>query len=85
MKAITLRNLPLEVARRVRRTAQEHKTSANKAVIRLLEEQSGSGRARGRAVHHDLDGLAGSWSTREASAFDRALAQQRAVDEDMWK
>ena len=84
MKAITLRNLPPEVARKVRQTAQEHNMSANRAVIRLLEEQTGSGREKGRVVHHDLDGLAGSWSKREASAFDRALARQRAVDEDVW-
>ena len=85
MKAITLRNLPPELARKIRQTAQDQRTSANKAVIRLLEETTGAGRAKGKAVHHDLDGLAGTWSATEAKAFDRALAHQRAIDEDMWK
>lgn len=38
MKAITLRNLPDEVARMVQRRAKQKNTSVNKAVIDLLEE-----------------------------------------------
>ncbi len=85
MKSITLRNLPPDLARKIQQTAQEQRTSANKAVIRLLEEKTGSGRARGRTAHHDLDALAGSWSKSEAKVFDRALARQRPIDEDLWK
>jgi len=84
-KPITLRNLPRDVAQRIRRIAEEEKLSANKAVIRLLEERAGSGRSKEKIRHHDLDALAGRWSKREAGAFDRALARQRSVDEDMWK
>ncbi len=85
MKPITLRNLPPEIARKIRQTAQEQRTSANKAVIHLLEGTTGSGRSRIKTVHHDLDALAGSWSAGEARAFDRSLARQRAIDEDLWK
>ena len=83
MKAITLRNLPPELVRKIRQTARDQRTSANKAVLRLLEEKTGA--AKGQAVHHDLDGLAGTWSASEANAFDRALARQRAIDEGMWQ
>ena len=41
MKAITLRNLPPEVARTVQLRAKQKKTSVNKAVIELLEESAG--------------------------------------------
>jgi hypothetical protein len=85
MKPITRRNLPPEVARTIRQTAQEQNLSANRAVIRLLEEKTGAGRPKMRTVHHDLDALAGSWSTSEARAFDRALARQRVIDQDLWK
>lgn len=85
MKAVTLRNLPPELARIIRRKASEEGVSVNKAVIRLLEESLGMGGKKGKPIHHDLDALAGSWTEEEASAFERALAQQRAIDLDLWK
>ncbi len=86
MKALTVRNLPSEVARIIRRKAREKRMSVNKAVISLLEEHAGiRGKKKGRSLHHDLDALAGSWTKREASAFERALARQRAIDAEEWK
>lgn len=35
-------------------------------------------------LHHDLDALAGSWTVREASEFDKAVAEQRRIDDDLW-
>ena len=44
MKAITLRNLPPDVAHIVQQRAEQKKTSVNKAVIELLaEERKGVG------------------------------------------
>jgi hypothetical protein len=40
MKAITLRNLPPDLAKAVRREAERKQTSINKAVISLAGEQS---------------------------------------------
>ena len=85
MKPITLRNLPADLARRIRQTAEEQNTSANKAVIRLLKDRTGSELSKPTTRHHDLDALAGRWSKGESRAFDRALARQRSVDDDMWK
>ena len=48
MKAITLRNLPPEVARTVQLRAKQKKTSLNKAVIGLLEESAGARQKRNR-------------------------------------
>lgn len=31
--------------------------------------------------YHDLDALAGSWTKKEATAFDKALAKQRTIDQ----
>ena len=41
MKAVTLRNLPPELARTILERARQKQTSANKAVIGLLEETLG--------------------------------------------
>jgi DNA polymerase III delta subunit len=84
MKAITLRNLPREVTKAIQEKAREKKISVNKAVIELLEERLGVLRRRDKMIHQDLDTLAGSWSTREAKAFERAVEVGRQIDEDLW-
>jgi hypothetical protein len=85
LKAITLRNIPAEVARRIRSRAAQKKISLNKAVLSLLEEQTGLGAAKSRVhLYHDLDELAGSWTREEAATFDRNLAQHRKIDLEVW-
>jgi hypothetical protein len=86
MKAITIRNIPPEVSRAIRRKAETERTSVNKAVVGLLEERLGAGgRKRSKIREHDLDFLAGSWTRQETGAFDKALAEQRVIDPDLWK
>lgn len=85
MKAITLRNLPPELQRVIRRKAKEKGTSISRAVIGLLEESTGIGDNKKKVVHHDLDALAGSWTREESSQFEHALAEQRGIDPDLWK
>lgn len=80
MKAITLRNLPEQVARIIQQRAAAEGISLNRAVIKVLEE-----RLRSEPLHHDLDDLAGSWSDAEARAFDQALSEQRAIDPELWQ
>ncbi len=86
MKIVTLRNLPPELERIIRKRADKKKMSVNKAVISLLEESVGRPRGKAKApIHHDLDDLAGSWSKEEAGHFEKALAKQRSIDVDLWK
>lgn len=87
MKAITLRNLPPELAKIVRKKAEEKGTSINKAVISLLEEGTVTPRMKQekKTLYHDLDALAGSWTKEEALEFEKALAVQRTIEPDLWK
>lgn len=86
MKAITLRNLPPDIARTVQQRAKQRKTSVNKAVIELLEESAG-GEAKKKAPirYQDLDHLVGTWTKEEADAFDKLIAEQRTIDPGLWK
>ena len=85
-KAITLRNLPPELALTVQRKAAKERTSVNKAVIGLLEQGMGRrAEKRQKRPYHDLDFLAGAWSRRRAAEFDRTLKRQRSVDHELWK
>lgn len=87
MKAVTLRNVPPDLAKLIRKKAREKGMSINKAVISLLEESTGiSNKKNGeKTLHHDLDKLAGSWTEQEARAFEEALASQRTIYPDLWK
>jgi hypothetical protein len=85
MNAITVRNLPPEVAKAVKEKARKEKLSLNKAVVRLLEEATGVGREKKKAVHHDLDRFFGTWTKEEADAFDEAVREHRQIDPEMWK
>lgn len=86
MKAITLRNLPPDVARTVQQRAKQNKTSVNKAAIELLEESTG-GKAKKKVPvrYHDLDDLVGTWTNEEADAFDKIVRSFRTIDPDLWK
>jgi len=84
MNAITVRNLPPAVAKAVKEKARKEKLSLNKAIVKLLEEATGTAPRR-RAVHHDLDRFFGTWTREQADAFDEALQEQRQIDPEMWK
>lgn len=85
MKAITLRNLPSDLDKAIRKRARGKRMSVNKAVIGLLEEHLTQDKVKRTELHHDLDDLCGSWTEDTAAAFDQALATQRAIDSDVWK
>lgn len=86
MKLITVRNIPPDLARIIRRKADAEGASINKTVLSLLAESVGAGKRKPRkTLHHDLDSLAGSWTRAEASAFNKSLAEQRQIDPDLWK
>ncbi len=87
MKQITLRGIPVEVERIIKREAERKGLSLNKAFISLLEKTIGTKeKAQTRKpVHHDLDHLCGVWTRREAEEFIKQVEFQRTVDEDLWK
>ena len=85
MKAITLRNLPPDLDKAIRKRARGKRMSVNKAVIGLLEDHLTQDKRKRAELYHDLDDLCGSWTEDAAAAFDRALAKQRTIDQDVWK
>lgn len=85
VRAITLRNLPPELERRVEAEARARGWSLNRTVIRLLEQQLlPEAPPLAPRRHRDLDRLAGSWTAEEAAEFDRSLTATRKVDPELW-
>ncbi len=87
MKQITIRGVPEEVKKIVRKEADRRGVSLNKAVISLLERTSApkAPEKKKRILYDDLDRLAGLWSREEAASFDKSLKAQRKVDSELWK
>ena len=75
--AITVRNIPSDVAEAIRERADRDGTSFNKTVIRLLEESLDA--KHGRRTN-GLERFAGGWTAAEADEFDRRLKGIRKID-----
>lgn len=77
----TIRSVPKAVDRSLRRQAARLGKSLNEVAVSALAR--GAGVEAEARQHHDVDFLFGSWV--EDHAVERSLAEQRAVDEDLWR
>lgn len=86
MKAVTLRNIPAELVRVIERRSRQTGKSLNRTIIEALEESLlNRSKKKGLHLNHDLDWMSGTWTKQEADEFDRALAEQRTIDPELWK
>jgi hypothetical protein len=76
----TIRRVPPAVDRALRERARRIGRSLNEVAVQALTQ--GAGQAAD-VVYADLDGFFGSWVADPE--VDRALADQRRVDKDLWK
>ena len=76
----TIRNVPRTLDEALRRAARERGKSLNEVTIEALAR--GAGLTGERTRQRDLSDVAGSW--RKDPAFDRAVAAQDTIDEEMW-
>lgn len=74
----TVRGIPREVDRALRRKAAQRKLSLNQVIVEELT--AGTVGARKRA---DFQDVAGQWTPDPA--FDENIATQRQIDSDQWK
>jgi hypothetical protein len=77
----TIRNVPDTLDEALRKVARARGKSLNEVAIEALARGAGvTGESRRQ---RDLGDIADTW--RKDAAFDRALAAQHAIDEEMWK
>ena len=77
----TIRNVPDYLDEALRVSAREQGKSLNEVAIEAIARGFGLGDNRVR--QRDLSDIAGSW--RKDPAFERALAAQDTIDEEMWQ
>jgi hypothetical protein len=87
LKQITLRGVPVEIEKMIKKEAESKGLSLNKAFISLLGKTTGTKEKspKRKFLHHDLDHLCGIWTKKEAEEFTEAVKLQRTIDEDLWK
>lgn len=81
MKALTIRDLPAELARALEEEKRRRGVSLNRTVIDLLRAGLGTGGRR----RNGLARLAGTWTAKEHAAFEKATAPFGQVDEELWR
>lgn len=77
----TIRNVPDSLDEALRRAARERGKSLNEAAIEAMARGTGVIGERNR--QRDLGDIADTW--RKDPAFDKALAAQDTIDEEMWQ
>lgn len=87
MKQITLRGIPVEIERMIKKEAERKGLSLNKAFISLVEKATGTKEKmqKRKSMHHDLDHLCGIWTKRDVEEFTKNVEFQRTIDEGLWK
>lgn len=78
-KQVTIRGVPDEVGHRLERVSRERGQSVNATVLQILEDAVGVNTRRRRLMKH------ATWSAKDQAEFDEALAQQRGIDEALWR
>ena len=77
----TIRNVPEYLDEALRTAARQQSKSLNEVAVQAL--MRGAGLSDSPWRRRDLSDIAGSW--RKDAAFDRAVAAQDTVDEELWK
>jgi hypothetical protein len=77
----TVRNVPAEIDRALRRRARREGKSLNQVTVQALQEAAGLGAIP--VKRRSLSDLVGTW--RNDPEFDAAVADQRRIDPEMWK
>ena len=76
-RQITIRNPSPELARRLKAVAEANGESLNATILRLLAEAVGSEERRERLQRW------ATWTQGDADEFDRALRDQRVIDDQL--
>lgn len=77
----TLRNIPETLDAALRERARATGKSLNEVAVEALGRALGFTQETLR--HRDLGDLAGTW--RNDPSFDRAIVDQHAIDDELWK
>lgn len=80
-----LRNITPDVMALLKKEAAQQNVSINSFILQTLEQGLGISRQTKKTVYHDLDNLAGTWSEKDKSAFDKHMKAFEEIDKELWQ
>lgn len=78
-----LRGIPTEVMISLKKESKRLHVSVNTLILKIVEK--GLGFSYEKTIYHDLDYLAGSWSSSEEKAFKEHTKSFEKIDKELWK
>lgn len=78
-----LRGIPSEIMNILKKEAKRLHMSVNSLTLKLIEQSLGI--SHEKFIYHDLDHLAGSWSSEEEKIFNKETKFFEKIDKEMWK
>ncbi len=85
MATMSIRGLDDKALTRLKSQAKQEGSSLNSLVLRLLQDTGSPVQLNVLKKFDDLNSLAGTWSAKEAQAFERNTAAFAEVDAALWK
>lgn len=79
-----LRNITPDVMSLLKKEASRKKVSVNSLILHVIEKGLGIAHPVKKAVFHDLDHLAGTWSNKDKKAFDDNIKSFEQIDKELW-
>lgn len=80
-----LRGIPDHMIALLKKEAKRLNTSVNALILKIIERGLGITHERTRPIYHDLDHLAGTWSSEDAINFQENTKFFEQIDEDLWR
>jgi len=77
---LTVRKIPKDLVNALREETKRRGTSLNQTVIDVLGQALG---LRGEKSN-GLEKFAGTWTEEEFAEFEKALAESRKIDSELW-
>ena len=78
-KQLTIRGVSDELGKRLSRLSRERGESVNATALAILETAVGIDARRKRLERY------ATWSAADVREFERALADQRVIDDELWQ
>jgi plasmid stability protein len=78
-KQLTIRGVPDEVAERLQSLSRARHQSVNSTVLEILTSAVDVSRRRRRLERY------ATWTQEDLNEFQKALDDQRRIDEDLWR
>ena len=86
MKAVTIRGVEPEVAKKLKLTAAEQGKSINQLTLEIIKESLGLKKEKKYSREYDdLDDLFGRWSDDEFKEIHAKIKKERQIDQEFWK